>query len=425
MNKNDDNTLYCGRKLRLYPTARQRKILLRYMELYRYVYNWAVAQQEECYKLYKAGEYEYSKYSFNTLCKLYTDAKNNDPRMRFLVDEKFPVGTARMALKDVVESYRRFFEGYNRHPKFIRKHRREGYTISFKTRKDKAYFEKGKLRIEGFPPGEMIDVRTNKFNGIDGRYNRLSTGQGLCEVRIIYDTINDEFWVGFGMKHKISDTSLKNQNTTEPIGVDLGHRTTFTLSTGEKFVQPKQTNTHNLIRRLDARRSRDAKRDRKIIRKQIAEGKTNPYYVEKSKRRQKRDARRLKAYRKIHNVKMDFYTKTIKDIVTRNPKVIGIETIKIIGPGGLAENKNRWKNMVDTSFYTIRKMFEHFCFKYDVPLHESDSQFPSSQLCNNCGNRIKIPVDQKIYHCNVCGYTEDRDINAAKNLVDDALGRVF
>ena len=43
--------------------------------------------------------------------------------------------------------------------------------------------------------------------------------------------------------------------------------------------------------------------------------------------------------------------------------------------------------------------------------------FPSSQICSNCGNhRHKMLLKRHVYECPDCGHTEDKDLNAAKNI---------
>lgn len=38
-------------------------------------------------------------------------------------------------------------------------------------------------------------------------------------------------------------------------------------------------------------------------------------------------------------------------------------------------------------------------------------------MCSNCGNiKRKLSLIDRTYECKKCGYKEDRDINAAKNL---------
>jgi len=46
--------------------------------------------------------------------------------------------------------------------------------------------------------------------------------------------------------------------------------------------------------------------------------------------------------------------------------------------------------------------------------------FPSTQLCPECGELNKIPLKDTVYKCS-CGYEEDRDIHAAKNILREGL----
>ena len=48
-----------------------------------------------------------------------------------------------------------------------------------------------------------------------------------------------------------------------------------------------------------------------------------------------------------------------------------------------------------------------------------DRYFPSTKLCFNCGKTRDIDLSDRIYTCE-CGYQEDRDINAAKNILLEA-----
>jgi len=41
----------------------------------------------------------------------------------------------------------------------------------------------------------------------------------------------------------------------------------------------------------------------------------------------------------------------------------------------------------------------------------------TSQNCSKCGNRQKLELSDRIYHCPCCGLSLDRDINAAKNIL--------
>jgi IS605 OrfB family transposase len=80
------------------------------------------------------------------------------------------------------------------------------------------------------------------------------------------------------------------------------------------------------------------------------------------------------------------------------------------------------RNMSDLSFGEIKSMFEYKCKWYGnkfilVPARGT------TQTCNNCGNipEERIGLDVTVYECQKCGHKMDRDINAAKNILDNGL----
>ena len=46
--------------------------------------------------------------------------------------------------------------------------------------------------------------------------------------------------------------------------------------------------------------------------------------------------------------------------------------------------------------------------------------YPSSQICNCCGNNQKLKLSDRVYKCS-CGYVCDRDKNAAKNILREGM----
>ena len=48
--------------------------------------------------------------------------------------------------------------------------------------------------------------------------------------------------------------------------------------------------------------------------------------------------------------------------------------------------------------------------------------YPSSKTCSNCGNvKDKLLLSERTYHCNECGFTIDRDLNASINILNVGL----
>ena len=52
-----------------------------------------------------------------------------------------------------------------------------------------------------------------------------------------------------------------------------------------------------------------------------------------------------------------------------------------------------------------------------------DRYFPSTQICPICGAKNKHGLEKRTYHCG-CGYSCDRDVHAAKNILDEGLRQI-
>ena len=51
-------------------------------------------------------------------------------------------------------------------------------------------------------------------------------------------------------------------------------------------------------------------------------------------------------------------------------------------------------------------------------LHVIDRWYPSSKACSSCGAvKAKLSLSERVYQCDVCGLSMDRDLNAAINIM--------
>jgi putative transposase len=89
----------------------------------------------------------------------------------------------------------------------------------------------------------------------------------------------------------------------------------------------------------------------------------------------------------------------------------------------MVKNRNLAKSISDVGWYTFRQWLEYFGHKYGkvtvaVPPHNT------SQNCSNCGEKVKKSLSTRTHVCPHCGYSEDRDINAAINILRLGLSTV-
>lgn len=392
-----------GYRLQIYPTEEQKKLIDRYIELYRFVYNWGKYIKEIFYKKKINGNNDSKIINFHNICKMYSQLRNSS-EYNWL--QEMPLTTGRLALRDMLNSFKMFFIKQNDYPKFkTKKHSPK----MFKTRSDRFYIEGDCIRFEGLERGSKRNKTGETISlGFDTGF-RLSDRIKYIEPSISMDYFGN-YWVSFSI-----DTSVEHLDCeqSEPIGVDVGIRHTMTLSTGEIFNRPNAK-----IKKLEKRLSRTQRhvtRDIKRRMKQSIHTKTKYDDIPVSRRSKKRLDRRNKIYAKITHIKEAFYHKTIKSIVKRNPKAIVIETLRTKEMQRASKSHYLDHELAHADFYKMHRIFIDKCNRYGVKLIQADIEYPSSQLCSHCGYRQDIGSNHT-YRCPICGLELNRDINAAINL---------
>lgn len=183
---------------------------------------------------------------------------------------------------------------------------------------------------------------------------------------------------------------------TEGIGIDLGLKDTLFTPKGVHIVDLRKNNRFIKLNKSLKRQQR------KLARKQK---KSNNWFKQLLK------VQRL--YRKIANLKKDIKQKKVLEIVKENPQFITIEDLNI---KGMMKNRKLSNSFQQIGLGYIVEWIKWKCYQYGIELRQVNRFYPSSQICNCCGHKQKMPLNKRIYKCENCGMIEDRDINASVNL---------
>jgi len=121
-----------------------------------------------------------------------------------------------------------------------------------------------------------------------------------------------------------------------------------------------------------------------------------------------------KQYERLTNKKKDaknkFVSKLIKEndlVVIQDESIAGWQSCKLRGFGRRIQ-----RSIMGEIISSLRNKLETLVI---------DKYFPSTQLCPACGTLNKHPLDQRTYSCNSCEYSEDRDVHAARNILNEGL----
>ena len=186
------------------------------------------------------------------------------------------------------------------------------------------------------------------------------------------------------------------------LGIDMGLTTLATLSDGITYESPKALKAElSRLRHLNKRMARQVKGSNRRARTRLA---------------------LARCHARIANIRRDHAHKATSAIVKRKGLgVIGVETLNI---KGLMRNRRLSRAFADAGISEWLRMLEYKCARNGIAFVKADRWFPSSRLCNACGwHNAELTMSMRQWTCGGCGARLSRDLNAAKNLGDDAAGQ--
>ena len=376
-------------KYRLYPSAKQKSLLHNLFGSTRFTYNLFLGKIQESYfgevVNKKTGEFVPRIPSEFDLSKALTLFKQ-EHHFLYCVPNMFLQAES----KNLSSAYNKFFA-------------KGGYP-KFKSRKDKFQSINCYQGTHAKFDSEYIylpKAHGTSFNKEDFKikYNKHKTNfspkDKITGYTISKDNLN-QYWISFTFKTESRSFKKKRKQ----IGIDLGIKDFIILSDGTKFPNDNLLKkSHNKLKRTQRSLSRK-KRGSKNYKKQTL--KLARVHTKVKNQRQHRN----------HSV-----SKKLVDIYD----FIGLESLSILQMIS-KENKTSkgMRNAIsNASWFDFSSKIGYKMAESQGHLIQIDRYFPSTKLCFNCGNIRDIDLSERIYTCE-CGYEEDRDINAAKNILAEA-----
>ena len=123
-----------------------------------------------------------------------------------------------------------------------------------------------------------------------------------------------------------------------------------------------------------------------------------------------------KIHHRIDTIREDYENKVVHEIVKQKPRFITMEDLNV---KGMMKNKHLAKAVAAQRFSLILAKLKRKAQIIGIEFRTVDRFYPSSKICHTCGHINKgLKLKDRVYICPRCGYTEDRDFNAALNLRD-------
>lgn len=239
----------------------------------------------------------------------------------------------------------------------------------------------------------------------DMRLSSVRSGFNLsCKKQVANISFDGKYW--YLSYTEDVDTQANNlPEYSNGVGVDMGIKTLATVSDGTTVPNIK---TFRRVRILNKRLKR---LQRKVSRKYLI-NKCNKYNKTKNIVKLERQVKLI--HRSIRNIRINHIRKFVSELVKKQPQYIAIEDLNV---KGMMKNKYLAKDIANCSFYTIREHLIRKAKDRHIAVRLINRFYPSSKTCSSCGYYKKdLKLSQRVYRCNNCHETLDRDFNASANI---------
>ncbi|EPU2273950.1 RNA-guided endonuclease InsQ/TnpB family protein [Escherichia coli] len=364
-------------KFQLRPNGQQERDMRRFAGACRFVFNRALALQNENHE---AG----NKYVSYTKMASWLIEWKSHPDTQWLKDT--PSQPLQQSLKDLERGYKNYFQKRAAFPRF----KKRGQNDAFR-----------------YPQGVKLDQTNNcialpKLGWIRYRNSREVIGE-VKNVTVIQSC--GKWYVSIQTEYEVPEQVHK---AASMVGLDAGVTKLATLSDGTVY-QP--------VNSFKANQRKLAMLQRQLSRK---------VKFSASWQKQKKKIQRLHSH--IANIRRDYLHKVTSEI-SKNHAMIVIEDLKVCNISksakGTAERPGRNiraksglnRSILDQGWYEMRRQLEYKQLWRGGQVLAIPPAY-TSQRCVCCGHTAKENRQtQSKFVCQVCGYTENADINGARNIL--------
>lgn len=361
----------------MYPNKGQETLLQKHFGHCRFVYNHFLEIKIKHYKETK-----------KTIT--WVDLANQLPKLKEELEWLTEIGShsLQQSILNLDRAYTAFFRSGFGFPKFkSRKYARKSFIVPITNNNIKVNYESQRLTIPKFK------------GGIKCVFHREIPKDNVVKQIIVSQDRDGKYYASILVEVNKELPTKPEPKRNKAIGMDFGVRTFVTLNDGTKIENPKVF-----------KQSQD-----KLAKHQQDLEKLEP---DTTKRKSKQE-QITKLHSKITRQRKDFLDKLSHKLTHDNQvNTICIEDLSI-------------KNMQQTNYSPTNRVIGDLAWNKFVNMLQYKSDWygknfrkigrfdPSSKMCSNCGCvNHDLKREDKSWKCPDCNTNHDRDVNAAKNILD-------
>src|SRR5574344_59395 len=369
-------------KYRIYPTKTQIQLIEKHFGSTRFLYNYFLDYRQKEYAKGNKATYMSTQSKLTEIKKFKEFEWLNECGSQSL----------QMALRELDNSYQRFFKQLGGYP-------------NFKSKKN---------NHQSFTAPQNIKIENNKTylpkftkDGIKTKFHRDIPKDAILKQATISRT-NNQYFISILVDNNIPiPKPIKAKNA---VGLDVGTETLITTSDYVKY--PNLRHTKKYEQKLKKLQKALSKKQHSRKKGDITPKSNN--YLKQLKKVQK-------LHTKINNSRKDYLHK-ISNEITNQYDIICLESLNI---KGMVKNKRLSKSISDVAWSEFMRQLEYKATWKGKTIIKISKWFPSSQICSSCGSSTgKKPLHIRKFDCPECNTKNiDRDINASINIRNYGLGQ--
>ena len=353
-------------KFKILPTKEQEILIHRTFGSTRLIYNMFLDKRIKLY------ESEKKSTTYNTQAKELPSLKKE---MTFL--KEVDSISLQVALKNLDKAFQGFFQKRTSFPKFkSKRNTRKSYMTN--NVNNSIRIEEGRLK---FP----------KLKSLKVKLHRLIPNTHEVKSATISQEPNGAYYVSLLTEFEQDIKPVPSGDKV--VGLDYSSKELIVSSENQRGIAPKFFSKYQ---------DQLAKEQRVLARRTKGSSNWN-----------KQKVKVAKVHQKIKNSRADYLHKLSKKLVFKY-NAICIEDLDL-----KSMDKRITKHTFDNAWGMFVNMLEYKAVFEGKQVVKIDRYFPSSKTCHSC-NTVKstLELSERMYHCE-CGYSEDRDLNSAYNILSE------
>ena len=355
--------MFMAYKFRMYPNEDQKILIEKHIGSCRFIWNYFLDMRNKRYTE------TMQRMEYKEMQSLIPLLKHENQWLREINSQSLQA-----VVQNLDTAFIRFFKEIGEYPKFKKKNYGGSFTIPQHFKIDNR-----SITIPKFKTPLSVFMCRN----IKGEVRNLT----------ISKTSSGRYYVSILTEEKTESLKTKKIAIDGSIGIDVGIKEFLVLSDGTQIHNPKNRK----------------KSEKLLVRRQRQLSKKN----KGSKNCNKARIRVAKIHEHITNQRTDFHNK-ISDVILKQYDTVVVENLNV---SGMLKNHHLSKSISDVGWSSFFAMLKAKASQRGKNVIEIGRFDPSSKMCSECGNiKHNLKLSDRIYHCNVCGLSIDRDLNAAINI---------